>query len=33
MAEITYFDALPFIATDDGIMTGEATNASIHQRW
>jgi hypothetical protein len=25
MAEVTYFVALPFIATDDGIAAGEAT--------
>ncbi len=25
MAEVTYFVALPFVATDDGIAAGEST--------
>ena len=25
MAEVTYFVALPFVATDDGIVAGEPT--------
>jgi hypothetical protein len=25
MAEVTYFVALPFVATDDGVVAGEPT--------
>ena len=32
MSEVTYFDALPFVATDDGIAPASPLNASILQR-
>jgi len=29
MAEVTYYVALPFIASDDGVAAGDRPNASI----
>jgi hypothetical protein len=29
MAEVTYYVALPFVASDDGVAAGEPTDASI----
>jgi hypothetical protein len=29
MSEITYYVAPPFVASEDGVATGEPTNASI----
>jgi hypothetical protein len=33
MAEVTYYVALPFVASDDGMAAGEPTNASIPWPW
>jgi hypothetical protein len=32
MTEVTYYVALPFVAADDGIAAGEATECSIPTR-
>src|SRR5207253_8179377 len=32
MAEVTYYVALPFVATDDGVATGEPTECRSEER-